>query len=131
MRLRRRRQDDNAEVDMTPMLDIVFIMLIFFIVSAVFLDESGIDLTEPPDSTTQDNERPAILVQVDAEDQTFVDGIRVQLASVPVRIEALRANKPSASVSVRADADASLQTVVFLKDSLDAASVPVSIKVDR
>ena len=48
MRRRRKTQSDDADVDMTPMLDIVFIMLIFFIVTATFLDETGIDLTQPP-----------------------------------------------------------------------------------
>jgi len=48
MRRRRNKTSDEAEVDMTPMLDIVFIMLIFFIVTATFLDERGIDLTQPP-----------------------------------------------------------------------------------
>ena len=131
MRFRRRKQDDDVQVDMTPMLDIVFIMLIFFIVSAVFLDETGVDITEPPTGETNDIRLPSILVQIDEKDDTYVDGSRVQLASIPARIEALRAHEPSAVVLVRANSAASVDSVVFLKDQLDAAAVPVSIKVDR
>ena len=106
-------------------------MLIFFIVSAVFLDETGVDITEPPTGETNDIRLPSILVQIDEKDDTYVDGSRVQLASIPARIEALRAHEPSAVVLVRANSAASVDSVVFLKDQLDAAAVPVSIKVDR
>lgn len=131
MKFRSRRFDDDADVDMTPMLDIVFIMLIFFIVSAIFLDETGLDLTEPADAQTSEVTLPSILVQLDERDDAYVNGERVQLASVPARVEALRALDPLAIVSVRANALASVNSVVFLKDQLDAAAVPVSIKVDR
>ena len=64
MRKRKRVADaDEAEIDLTPMLDVVFIMLIFFIVTATFLDEYGIDLTQPPpppDDDTPVNPKPAI-----------------------------------------------------------------------
>ena len=62
---RRKTQGDEAEVNMTPMLDIVFIMLIFFIVTATFLDEKGVDLTQPPpppDSDVPSKSTPAITV---------------------------------------------------------------------
>lgn len=131
MKFRKRKSLEDVDVDMTPMLDIVFIMLIFFIVSAVFLDETGLSITEPPDSSTNEPSLPSILVQIDEQDETYIDGTRVQLASVPARVQALRAHEPSAIVSVTANAAASVDTVIFLKDQLDAAAVPVSIRVDR
>ena len=71
-RNRRNSQPDEADVDMTPMLDIVFIMLIFFIVTATFLDEDGIDLTQPPpppDTTPPKDNTPAITVYVNETNQ--------------------------------------------------------------
>ena len=131
MKFRKRKHLDDVDVDMTPMLDIVFIMLIFFIVTAVFLDETGLSITQPPDTSPNSPTLPSILVQIDEQDQTFIDGTRVQLASIPARVQALRAHEPGAVVSVTANAAASVDTVVFLKDQFDAVSVPVSIKVER
>ena len=121
----------EAGVDMTPMLDIVFIMLIFFIVTAVFLDERGIALAEAPDSPeTNQASPPAILVQLDADDMAFVDGQRAALGSVTSRVEAQFADKPGASVILQADAAASVDAVVRLKDDFTRREVPVVLKVE-
>jgi len=75
-RSRRTQRSDDGDVDMTPMLDIVFIMLIFFIVTATFLDEEGINLTQPPPPPDSDNtpppENPAITIYVNAQDRCSV-----------------------------------------------------------
>jgi len=77
-RNRRNQASDDAEVDMTPMLDIVFIMLIFFIVTATFLDEKAIDLTQPPPPPENPDDpppdTPAITVYVDERDSCSVEG---------------------------------------------------------
>jgi len=130
MRRRIRRTDDDAGVDMTPMLDLVFILLIFFIVSAVFLDESGIAFAETPDTDTPPTPIQTILVQLNANDEAFIDGDRVTLSFIPARIEALRAQAPEAAVSVRVQPETSVDAVVFVKDRMDAASIPVTIKVE-
>ena len=131
MRRRFKRAGDEAEVDMTPMLDIVFIMLIFFIVAAVFLDERGMVLSEAPDAPPTGENLPSILVQLDANDTAFIDGLRVDLTAVPSRVESLRADKPSASVVLQADAGASVDAVIGLKDRFDRASVPMTLKIER
>jgi biopolymer transport protein ExbD len=74
MRRRIRRADDEAGVDMTPMLDLVFILLIFFIVSAVFLDESGIAFAETPEMAAPPSTFSTIFVQLDEVDTAFIAG---------------------------------------------------------
>lgn len=131
MRRRLRRADDDAGVDMTPMLDLVFILLIFFIVSAVFLDESAIAIADVPEANTPPSTIPTILVQLDAMDTAFIDGDRVNLLSIPARVQTLRAKAPDATVSVQAQSKTSVAAVVFVKDRMDAAQIPVTIKVEE
>lgn len=127
-KIRRRRKPLDAHVDMTSMLDIVFIMLIFFIVTAVFLDEQGIDLTQPNGTATPQGR--AISVYVFADGAASINGYRTDVKAVPSRVELLRAELPDATVSVRAAAETPLKNIVYLKDEFDSASVSVSFKID-
>lgn len=132
-RNRRRGNDDEADVDMTPMLDIVFIMLIFFIVTAVFLDETGIDLTQPPpppdDQPPPPNPPPAITVYVDENSQCSVDGLRSTCNGVLARIERQLADKPGASVILRFHPDAKHNVLIQLKDGVDGRGMQSKIEV--
>jgi len=129
---RRNKQGDEAEVNMTPMLDIVFIMLIFFIVTATFLDEKGVDLTQPPpppDSDVPSKSTPAITVYVDGRDQCSVDGNRTTCDRVALRVERLLADKPGASVILRLDEGARHELLVGLKDELDTKGLASKIEI--
>ena len=132
-RARRRSNDDEADVDMTPMLDIVFIMLIFFIVTAVFLDETAVDLPQPPpppeDQPPPQNPPPAITVYVDNNNQCSVDGLRSTCGGVLARIERQLADKPGASVILRFDPEAKHNVLVQLKDGLDGRGMASKIEV--
>jgi len=131
-RSRKARRADEAEVDMTPMLDIVFIMLIFFIVTATFLDEQGLDFTPPPpDIQTLAPPIPAISIYVDAKNAISVDNEAAELSAVASRVERLMAEKPNAVISLRADAQASLDPVVYIKDQMTLAGRETVIKIDR
>ena len=131
-RTRRSRRSDAAEVDMTPMLDIVFIMLIFFIVTATFLDEGGLDFTQaPPAPTTPTPPTPAISIYVDAKNAISVDNEVAELSSVASKVERLMADKPNAVISLRADAQASLDPVVYIKDQMILAGRETIMKIDR
>lgn len=135
--MRRRRKhagDDDAEVDMTPMLDIVFIMLIFFIVTATFLDETGIDLTQPPpppDDDTPQNPKPAITVYVDGRNNCSVDSQRTDCNRVSLRVERLLADKPGANIILRIHELAKHELLVTLKDGFDGKGMPTKIEVVR
>jgi biopolymer transport protein ExbD len=132
MRRRRKTQGDEAEVDMTPMLDIVFIMLIFFIVTATFLDETGIDLTQPPpppDSDVNPPPKPAITVYVDDRNFCSVDGSSAECDRVPLRVERLLADKPGANIILKIHEAASHNNLVFMKDSFDESGLQSKLEI--
>lgn len=115
---------------MTPMLDIVFIMLIFFIVTAVFLDERGLDMTTPQGEGTE-SERPTIQIYIDAKDRISVDRVPVTLKGAPSRVERLLADKPGANILLLASKQASLDPVIYIKDQMNVASRNTIVKVVR
>ncbi|MEP3654595.1 MAG: biopolymer transporter ExbD [Litorimonas sp.] len=133
-RARRNQANDAAEPDMTPMLDIVFIMLIFFIVTATFLDETGIDLTQPPpppDSDIPPPDSQAITVYVDNRDACAVDGRTTGCDRVILAVERLLAEKPKASVILRMDERATHRNLVMIKDGLDQSGLASKIEIVR
>jgi len=134
-RSRRTQGADEGEVDMTPMLDIVFIMLIFFIVTATFLDEKGIDLTQPPpppdDINTPPSNNPAITVYVDSRDSCAVDGRSTGCENVILDVERLLAEKPNAAVILRLDEKATHKNLVRLKDGLEQRGLASKIEIVR
>lgn len=131
-RTRKNRRSDEADVDMTPMLDIVFIMLIFFIVTATFLDEQGLDFAQaPPEPLTPTPPAPAISIYVDSKNAVSIDNEASELSSVASRVERLMADKPNAVISLRADAQASLDPVIYIKDQMILAGRETVMKIDR
>ena len=134
-RSRRAQPADESEVDMTPMLDIVFIMLIFFIVTATFLDERAVDLTQPPpppdDVNTPPSNNPAITVYVNAQDSCAVDGRTTGCDRVLLAVERLLAEKPNAAVILRMDEKATHKHLIQLKDGLDQSGLPSKIEIIR
>ncbi len=132
MRRRVKRGGDDADVDMTPMLDIVFILLIFFIVTATFLNVRGIDLTQPPpppNDIPPPNAKPAITVYVDDRNQCSVDGRGTECDRVILAVERLLADKPGANIILRVSEIASHGNLVYLKDGLDARQLESKIEI--
>ena len=132
MRRRRKSAGDEAEVDMTPMLDIVFIMLIFFIVTATFLDETGLDLTQPPpppESLDPPPPKPAITVYVNAQNLCSVDSERSECSRVPAVVESALAEKPNANIILKVHEAASHNNLVFMKDSFDGAGLDTKLEI--
>lgn len=126
----RRTADDDAQVDMTPMLDIVFIMLIFFIVTAVFLDERVLDMTTPQGEGPEHGGQ-TIQIYVDAKDRVSVDRVPVTLKGVPPRVERLLADKPGANILLMASQQASLEPIIYIKDQMNLASRNTVLKIVR
>ncbi|MBL4871711.1 MAG: biopolymer transporter ExbD [Robiginitomaculum sp.] len=123
---------DDSDIDMTPMLDIVFIMLIFFIVTATFLDEKGIDLTQPPpppDSLDNPEPKPAIIVFIDARNQCSVDGNSAECDRVTLVVEGTLGEKPGANIILRVSELAKHGNLVSLKDSFDQKGLPSKIEI--
>ena len=131
MRRRVRHGGDDADVDMTPMLDIVFIMLIFFIVTATFLDEKGIDITQPPppNQDLSNPTTPAISVYVDSKNRCSVDGRGSDCDRVVLTVESLLADKPGASIILKVHELADTQYLIGLKDSFDDKGLNSKIEI--
>jgi biopolymer transport protein ExbD len=130
-----RSADDSSEIDLTPMLDVVFIMLIFFIVTASFVKEVGLDVNVPEknDSPPPDDAPQNILVRISADNQIwFRDETgerRVDERQVRSNIERLRAELPKASVIIQADNKANAATYVAVQDAAQEANAPAVVLV--
>jgi biopolymer transport protein ExbD len=130
-RRRRSAADDEDEVNLTPMLDVVFIMLIFFIVTASFVKESGIDISRPPAATAERKERGNILVAITANDQLWMDGRQIDPRSLRANIERLHAENPEGSVVIQADRLSKNGLLVQVMDAARQAGVTtVSLAAD-
>jgi biopolymer transport protein ExbD len=116
--------DDNAsEIDLTPMLDVVFIMLIFFIVTASFIKEAGIEINRPEASTANQKKNVNILVAVSATNEIWIDKRRIDKRAVRSVIERMHAENPKGAVVVQADNESTTETVTSVIDSARAAGV--------
>ena len=120
---RRTRERDTSEVNLTPMLDVVFIMLIFFIVTASFVKEAGIDISRPPAATAERKERGNILIAITANDQIWIDRRHVDPRSVRANIERMHAENPQGSVVIQADKDSKNGLLVQVMDAARLAGV--------
>ncbi|GEQ97177.1 biopolymer transporter ExbD [Iodidimonas gelatinilytica] len=119
------KAEEEAEINMTPMLDIVFIMLIFFIVTASFVKESGLDVNKPPPNEQQkkDDDKKNILIQVDSSNRIFVNLRPVDIASVRANVERLHAENPEGVVVIQPAEDAFAGIVVEIYDQARQAGV--------
>ncbi|MEM6625357.1 MAG: biopolymer transporter ExbD [Pseudomonadota bacterium] len=126
--MRRRRRgggSDEAKVDMTPMLDVIFILLIFFIVTSTFLNEVGFDLTPPPPAPDNPNQQtvPAVQIYVDEASLIRVDGRPTDIGSVRANIERRKAEVPEISVVVQAHPSAKNRFVLQIIDQAKSANI--------
>jgi biopolymer transport protein ExbD len=117
------QENDESTVDITPMLDVVFIMLIFFIVTATFIKEAGIDVDKPEAATAVVQEKASILVAIDANDLVWINRRQVDLRSVRSIIERLHAENPKGTVVIQADRDSRNETLVKVMDASRRAGV--------
>ena len=126
--MRRRRYSDQAVeetgIDLTPMLDVVFIMLIFFIVTSTFIKESGVEVNRPQADTASSQENANILIAVTADGESWMDKQAVDVRSVRSHVERLRQEHPEGIVVVQADQEARTGLVVQVMDQARLAGVP-------
>ena len=123
MRRKSVRQEEDADIDITPMLDIVFIMLIFFIVTATFVKESGIDVTRPDAETAVKQNRVAILIAIRDNNEIWINRRKVDLASVRANVEKLHAENPQGGAVIQADRQAETGVLVEIMDQVRLAGV--------
>jgi biopolymer transport protein ExbD len=124
--------DEDAAIDMTPMLDVVFIMLIFFIVTASFVKEAGIDVNRPEAATAVKKDRANILVAISDKGEIWINKRRVDVRAVQANIERLHAENPQGTVVIQADKKATTDTLIKVMDASRSAGIEdVSIATDE
>ena len=116
---RSRAEGEESKINLTPMLDVVFIMLIFFIVTATFVKEVGLDVNQPEDDKpkTIDPDKKSIVVRITNRDRIIIAQRDVDIRSVRANIERLHAENPEAPVIIQPHADATTKTIVHIIDS--------------
>jgi len=114
---------EETEINITPMLDIVFIMLIFFIVTTSFIKETGIDPNRPEAATAIKQERGNILVGISATGDIWMNKRKVELAQVRQMVEQAKAESPEASVVIVTDEKAATGVLIDLMDQIRLGGV--------
>ncbi len=116
--------DDENEINLTPMLDVVFIMLIFFIVTASFIKEAGLDVNRPDAPVTESKPEDAnILVAITANDEILIDNRIIDPRAVRANIERLHAENPKGSVVIQANKRSTNKMLVTVMDAARQAGV--------
>jgi len=123
MRGQRRREQPQSEVNMTPMLDVVFIMLIFFIVTASFVKEAGVDVTRQAAMTAVSKDKGNILIAITENDQVWMDRRQIDPRALRANIERLHAENPQGSVVILADVSSKNGLLVQVMDAARLAGV--------
>ncbi|MGB0733741.1 MAG: ExbD/TolR family protein [Pontibacterium sp.] len=118
---------DDAEINMTPMLDIVFIMLIFFIVSTSFVRESGVDVNRPMAESSTEKASAAVLVAITADDDVWLDQKSVDVRMLRPAIERLKGEQADLSVVIQADESSSTGQLIKVVDQLRLAKVVYTV----
>ena len=114
---------EEEEINITPMLDVVFILLIFFIVTANFIKEPGLEVNRPDSETAEPTENAAILIAVGNAGEIYMDGRRIDKRQVKANVVRLLAENPQGSVVIRADEKATADTIMAVMDGAREAGV--------
>lgn len=119
----RSQADSEDGIDMTPMLDVVFIMLIFFIVTTSFVKESGIEVNRPSAQTSEQQNRGNIMIAIRPNGEIWMDKRAVDIRAVRANVERMRAENPEGTVVVMADKDSATGVLVEVMDQVRLGGV--------
>jgi biopolymer transport protein ExbD len=124
-RVSRNKQQDDTKIDITPMLDVVFIMLIFFIVTASFIKESGAKVEKPNADTFEQKPRATLLLAINSKDEIWLDRRKLDPRAVKTNLQRLRAENPEGDVILQADEESTAETVMKVVQAFKDAGIPV------
>ena len=113
----------DEDVNVTPLLDIVFIMLIFFIVTSTFVKEPGIEVNRPEAITAKERKLASIIVAISADDEIWINKERVELQEVKAIVEQLRRENPKGTAVVQADAKSKTRLLIEVVSQIRATGV--------
>lgn len=122
-RRRTRTEAEGNDIDITPMLDIVFIMLIFFIVTTSFVKESGVTVNRPSAQTAEEKKGSNILVAIRANGEIWIDRRAIDVRAVRPNIERMKAENPEGAVIIQADEFSAAGLVVKVMDQVRLAGI--------
>jgi biopolymer transport protein ExbD len=126
-----RAEEEDNEINLTPMLDVVFIMLIFFIVTASFIKEAGIDVIRPEATTADKQEDAAILIAISANNEIWIDRRETDPRALRTAIERLHSENPKGSIVIQADeASTNEMLVIVMQAAKQVGVVNVAIATD-
>ena len=129
--MKKKNEEPAGEIDLTPMLDVVFILLIFFIVTSVFITEAGIDVTKPVASTAEPKNKDLILIAVSPQGDIWIDGEQIDPRFIRSRFELRLAEAPNSSVVIQAGAGAANEYVMMIMAAAREAEIAdVSISTE-
>ena len=123
MARRHAAQEEETEINITPMLDVVFIMLIFFIVTTSFTKETGIDPNRPQAETAVENKHGNILIAISEFDKIWMNKRQIEIGQVRAMVESAVAEIPESSVIIIADEKASTGAMIDLMDQIRLGGV--------
>ena len=133
--LRKRRGqsgDEDADINLTPMLDVVFIMLIFFIVTATFIKQTGIQVLRPDALTAEQKPTVAMLIAISPNGEIWIDKKRVDPATVRAHIEKLHAENPKGGLVIQADRKSTNEKLMAVLNAARAAGLrEVAISTEK
>ncbi|MEQ8953547.1 MAG: biopolymer transporter ExbD [Gammaproteobacteria bacterium] len=129
--MKRAVQEEAGEIDLTPMLDVVFILLIFFIVTSVFVTEAGIEVTKPEASTADGRQGDLILIAVGPQGDIWIDGEQIDPRFIRSRFELRLIDAPNSSIIIQADSSANNEQVMLILQAAREANISnVSISAE-
>ncbi len=118
-----KRESDDAQIDLTPMLDVVFIMLIFFIVTTSFVKETGVDINRPSASTAEKKSKGNILIAIRPNGDIWMDKRLIDVRAVRANVQRMKAKFPHSSVIIKSDSEAKTGILVKVMDQVRLAGV--------
>lgn len=118
-----KRESEDAQIDLTPMLDVVFIMLIFFIVTTSFVKETGIDINRPSASTAEKKSKGNILIAIKSNGEIWMDQRHIDIRAVRANIQRMKAKFPQSSVIIQSDKESKTGILVRVMDQIRLAGV--------
>ncbi len=128
---RRGSNDDDADINLTPMLDVVFIMLIFFIVTATFIKQPGQNVLKPAAETGEKKPTVAMLVAITPNGEIWIDKKRVEAAAVRAHLERLHSENPKGGLVIQADRESTNEKLMAVLNAARAAGLrEVAISTD-
>jgi len=123
---------EGSEIDLTPMLDVVFIMLIFFIVTAVFIKEPGVNVSRPETLEREQIKNQNILIAINPKNEVWIDRKKVEETAIKSVIEAMLADNPLGAVVIQADGESNAEAYALVYDAAKQAGVvDVAIATDQ